>query len=75
LDRERNFALGTNNTLCPVAEKDDPDFDMTALRSAVAAILGGTILTDTLYRRRNLPPPPLLEQVDPPFGAPQRVTW
>jgi len=56
-----DFCAGHKEYALPAGRKDDPDFDMKAFRSAVAAVLGGAA-----------PPPALIPAAEPPArpGAP-----
>jgi peptidoglycan hydrolase-like protein with peptidoglycan-binding domain len=53
-----DFCAGHKEYALPSGRKDDPDFDMNALRSTAAAILGGTA-----------PAPTLIPAVEPTAGA------
>lgn len=55
LGKVADFCAGHKEYALPPGRKTDPNFDMNAFRSAVAAILGGTA-----------PPPTLIPAVEPP---------
>ena len=61
--RTIDFCVGHKEYALPKGRKDDPDFDMIALRSTVSAILDGTA-----------PPPTLIPPVEPSGGGAGRPT-
>lgn len=63
LGRGAEFCAGHKEYALPSGRKTDPNFEMTAFRSAVAAILNGTV-----------PQPALIPAVEPAGGASPRVT-
>lgn len=59
IGRDTDFCCGHNEYARPIGRKKDPNFDMNAFRSSVAAILNGLA-----------PPPVLIPAVEPIRGRP-----